>query len=118
MCTSDIRDVIKHLMACVGSDPARFGAHSLRIGGATAALSAGVPPQTIRLMGRWSSDCYDVYLRLTRRVAAQFSAVVGSTAFEDFDQGFRTEELEVLPYEMGDFDVDDASDCASDEDIL
>ena len=61
-------------------------------------------------MGRWSSDCYDVYLRLTRNVAAQFGAVIGSTAFEDFDQGFQTEELEILPYEFGDFEIDGDSE--------
>ena len=39
------------LMQSIGLDPARFGAHSLRIGGATAALAAGVPPSMIRIIG-------------------------------------------------------------------
>ena len=50
-------------MASIGLDPARFGAHSLRIGGATAALAAGLSPATIRAAGRWASDVYMLYTR-------------------------------------------------------
>ena len=54
--TRQVRAVVKMLMASVGEDPSLFGAHSLRIGGATAALAKGVPAVVIREMGRWSSD--------------------------------------------------------------
>jgi hypothetical protein len=54
---SDVSSVVKELMASIG----RFGAHSLRIGGATAALAAGVQPTLIRVAGRWSSDIYQIY---------------------------------------------------------
>ena len=37
--------------------------HSLRIGGATALYDAGCPEMVIRLAGRWSSDCYMLYVR-------------------------------------------------------
>lgn len=115
--TGDVRVVVKHLMAAVGENPARFGAHSLRIGGATAAWTAGVPPQTIRLMGRWATDCYDVYLRMTQESAARFSAQVGSTPFEDLERGFKTEELELLPEEVnGDVDIDVGGEDDDDDD--
>jgi len=46
-------------------DLAEFGAHSLCIGGATAALAAGVmDTAAIRCLGRWSSDVYEVCMRL------------------------------------------------------
>ena len=112
-----MRSVVKWLMESVGEDATKFGAHSLRIGGATAALTAGVPPATIRLMGRWATDCYEVYLRLTRQTAARMSAIVGSTAFEDLERGFHSEQLELLPYELecGDFSIDaDESDGEED----
>ena len=48
-----------------GEDPARFGCHSLRRGGATFAASAGVPPYFIKLQGDWSSDCYTRYIALS-----------------------------------------------------
>ena len=113
LCTGDVRDLVKLLMKRLGHDPARFGAHSLRIGGATSALAGGVSPQLIRLMGRWASDCYEIYLRLTRQSAAHMSVVVGSTSFTDTERGFATEDLEPLLDEfacMGDLDLEPPSD--------
>jgi hypothetical protein len=44
--TGDVRECVRALMRRIGCDPLQFGAHSLRIGGATAAMAAGVwtPP--------------------------------------------------------------------------
>ena len=106
-----VRVEVKTLMSNLGLDPARFGAHSLRIGGATAAAAAGVPPSVIRVMGRWNSDIYEIYTRLTKQAAAKMTGVIGSTAFHDMERGeFHTEELELLPSEMDvspEFDGDD-----------
>ena len=55
-------------MQAAGRPPALYGANSLRIGGATAALAAGVTPELIRLIGRWSSDVYEIYCRLSAQV--------------------------------------------------
>ena len=95
-----VRDVVKALMGAVGCEPARFGAHSLRIGGATAAYAAGVPPATIRLMGRWSSEIYMIYTRMSKEVAVGLAAAVGSTPFEDLEREFDGElgvKLSELP---------------------
>ena len=61
---------LKELTILIGQDPAFFGAHSLRIGGATAAAAAGVEPAVIRVCGRWSSDIFEIYTRLTQQAAA------------------------------------------------
>ena len=61
--------MVKLVMEAAGLDPSLFGAHSLRIGGATAALAAGVSPSMIRLMGRWASDIYEIYCRMSRQSA-------------------------------------------------
>jgi len=37
--------------------------HSFRIGGASALASVGVPVYVIQAIGRWSSDCFKIYLR-------------------------------------------------------
>ena len=89
----------------------------MRIGGTTAALTSGVSPQTIRLMRRWATDCYDVYLRMTREAAARVAAKIGSTEFTDLERGFQTEELEVLPEEFGcgDVDFDPPSDAEGED---
>ena len=116
---ANVRRVVKWLMADLGLDPARFGAHSLRIGGATAALAAGFSPAQIRLLGRWSSDVAEVYMRMNRQAAGCFSTAVGSTAFDDMErQTFRTEELEVLPSEWSGFAGDpDLFDEDVDDDL-
>ena len=103
--------MVKGLMQSIGLDPARFGAHSLRIGGATAALAAGIHPTVIRLTGRWASDVWMIYARMTKQAALRVSAVIGSTAFEDAERGFQSEELETTAAEAAalrgvDFGVD------------
>ena len=70
-------------------------------GGATAALAAGIQPTLIRVLGRWSSDIYEIYCRLSLEAAAGMGALIGSTPFEDVEQGeFVTEELEATSFEL------------------
>jgi hypothetical protein len=96
-----VSEMVKALMSGLGLDPAHFGAHSLRIGGATAALAAGIHPSVIRITGRWSSDVWEIYARLTKQAALNVSAVIGSTAFDDSERGaFVCEELELTRAEL------------------
>jgi len=98
-----IRDCVKSLMACLGLDARRFGAHSLRIGGATAASAADLNPATIRAAGRWSSDVYVLYTRASRQAAMRVATVIGSTPFEDLERGVRFDadgEILLTPAEM------------------
>ena len=46
----------------------RNASHSFRIGAATAAGSAGLPTWLIKTLGRWSSDCYERYIRTPKDV--------------------------------------------------
>jgi hypothetical protein len=91
--TRRIRAVVKGLMAAVGEDPRLFGAHSLRIGGATAALAQGVPPVVIRAMGRWSSDVYEIYCRASDAAVLRFGVAIASAEYKDFESEFHTEEF-------------------------
>jgi hypothetical protein len=95
-----IRDIVKALMQAAGLDPRRYGAHSLRIGGATAALAAGVPPQLIRLMGRWSSDIYQLYCRMSIESALGVSRAIANATVSSFESCFREEALELQPKEL------------------
>ncbi|KAJ7260297.1 hypothetical protein C8J57DRAFT_1720225 [Mycena rebaudengoi] len=47
----------------------RLTGHSFRIGGTTELLIAGVPPDVVKMMGRWSSDAFLRYWRSLHRVA-------------------------------------------------
>jgi hypothetical protein len=45
--------------------PGHFRSHSFRIGGATYLYNKGVPEERIKVMGRWKSQTYTRYIRLT-----------------------------------------------------
>ncbi|EGZ23017.1 hypothetical protein PHYSODRAFT_409569, partial [Phytophthora sojae] len=55
---------IKQAASRAGLDPCAYGTHSIRRGGATAMLGAGVDRLVIKHFGRWSSDCYEQYTRM------------------------------------------------------
>ena len=59
--TSLLRDTARH---------AGLPFHSLkgRIGAASSAAAAGLPDWLIKVMGRWSSDCYQLYIRTPKQV--------------------------------------------------
>ena len=79
-----VRDVVKGLMAAVGLDLTEFGAHSLRIGGATALFAAGAEhPMHIRTMGRWSSDCWRLYVRACFQSTMEWTRRAGSQQVND-----------------------------------
>jgi hypothetical protein len=100
--TAEVRALVQGMMRLLGLDPRRFGAHSLRIGGATAALAAGMSPSTIRAAGRWASDIYELYTRVSRDSAMRVATTVGSTPFVDAERSARfvDEELTTLPIEV------------------
>jgi integrase len=82
--TNKLRDMIRQLMAAAGEpDPSHFGTHSLRIGGATALFAAGADETVIRTMGRWSSDCYRLYVRACFEKTLKWSRLAGSTKVTD-----------------------------------
>ena len=91
--TGPVRDITRVLMTAIGEDPAEFGTHSYRIGGATALFAAGADPTVIRTMGRWSSDCYRLYVRAcyeqslswTRRAGSQRVTDVAGAEFDEVD---------------------------------
>ena len=100
---SELRTMVRRCMAAAGLDPTKFGAHSLRIGAATAALGEGVPPETIRLMGRWCSDAYHVYCRMSFQSALGVGAAIGSSCVLPTAPAFTEEHLELLPFEVATF---------------
>lgn len=59
----DLTTFLSTLLRLVGLDPHHYSGHSFRIGGATSATIAGLNDYEIKLLGRWSSDCYKRYIR-------------------------------------------------------
>ena len=58
----DISSLIQQLMEMVGVPKHLVGSHSLRRGGASQYLAAGMPEGKIKAFGRWTSDAYKLYL--------------------------------------------------------
>ena len=57
--------------------------HSFRIAAASVAAAAGLPDSLIKVMGHWSSDCYQLYIRTPlstiESVAPRMANVVKNT---------------------------------------
>ena len=57
-----LRLVLHHLIRRCGYSTKLYITHSLRIGAATAAARSGLPPATIKNLGRWLSEVYKMYM--------------------------------------------------------
>ena len=68
-----LQGIIKELATACGFDASRFTSHSLRQGGAVTPHAAGHPIEHIKLAGRSSSSCVEIYLELTTAVKQQMA---------------------------------------------
>ena len=67
MVTADLREIVQAAAKAQGLVPSEYGAHSLRIGGATAAgLCKSGTALTCKVLGFWLSDQYLEYMTPTR----------------------------------------------------
>ena len=71
----DFMHIFQAHLSRSGLPPRQYGSHSFRRGGATFALEAGVPLDSIAVMGDWKSDAMYLYLHmpLSQRLRAQQS---------------------------------------------
>ena len=66
--------LLRESLAKLGVSPLSYAGHSFRIGAATTAAASGLQDWLIRALGRWTSDCYKIYIRTplpTLQTAAQ-----------------------------------------------
>ena len=61
---STICTLLKETLKSSGIDATQYSTHLLRIGAATTAAAAGIPDSITKTLGRWSSNCYQRYIRL------------------------------------------------------
>lgn len=68
-------------LIAAGIDFTHYKGHSFRIGAATTAAAAGIPDSTIQMLGRWSSNAFQVYIRTPSaelaRIATSLSDLAG-----------------------------------------
>ena len=65
---------VKKALSAAGIDPSRYSAHSFRIGAATTAAAAGIPDHQIKMLGRWESSAYTLYVRTPPNQLSALSA--------------------------------------------
>ena len=56
---------LKALLSHLGYNPQLYSGHSFRSGAATSAGAAHIPDHMIRTLGRWTSDCYNRYIKVS-----------------------------------------------------
>ena len=110
-----------------GIPPKKVEVRSLRAGGATALLAAGVAPDRIEMMGRWRSDAMRIYLRMgaytITREYAQLMLDSGACSFaipNAADHGDNPPPLlpEALPDSLTDLEVVYIDNLIANPDVL
>ena len=73
--TSTLRTLLRHL-----SIPTeRYASHSFRIGAATTAAEAGLPPWLIQTLGRWSSNRFTLYIRTPPSILQKVPGILATS---------------------------------------
>ncbi|KAK3243604.1 hypothetical protein CYMTET_46759 [Cymbomonas tetramitiformis] len=85
---------IKPLAERVGLDPSSYAGHSLRRGGATAAMRLDVNSIYIKLQGDWKSDCFERYCELDTEQKRIFPGAMAETAAAADRYSSKAEEKE------------------------
>ena len=74
--TSTLRLLLKRLHA----PTELYASHSFRIGAATTAAKAGLPPWLIQTLGRWSSNCFALYIRTSSSILQKVPGPLANAA--------------------------------------
>ena len=61
---------VKAALTKAGIDSSHYSGHSFRSGAATAAASKGINDSTIKMLGRWKSEAYQLYIKTPREQLA------------------------------------------------
>jgi hypothetical protein len=97
---AQVRAKLRLCMAAIGRDASSYGAHSLRIGGATALAWLRVPGERIQCAGRWHSDAYLAYIRERRAETLSMLTQLAGADTDDFEADF-------VDIDLNGFDADD-----------
>jgi hypothetical protein len=82
---TQLRTKLRAALAAINLDASRYGAHSLRIGGATALAWAQADHGVIKTIGRWRSDAYETYVRTCRGEYMFYAQQLCSADVDDFE---------------------------------
>ncbi|XP_048578830.1 uncharacterized protein LOC125560693 isoform X2 [Nematostella vectensis] len=63
-----VSSILRDAARACGLPHSSLKGHSFRIGAASCAAAAGLPDWLIKVLGRWSSDCYQLYVRTPQNI--------------------------------------------------
>ena len=67
---------VRIALATAGINHRAYSRHSFRIGMATMAVQAGLPAHLVKMLGRWTSDAYELYIHTLWEVLATVSPTI------------------------------------------
>lgn len=71
-------DKVKEALSRAGMDCTAYLGHSFHIGAATTAAKGGISDVTIKMLGRWESSAYQVYIKILQEQLASCSSRLGN----------------------------------------
>ena len=72
-------DKVKEALSQAGVDCSAYSGYSFCIAAATTAAKQGISDATIKMLGRWKSSAYQVYIKTRREQLASYSCRLGNT---------------------------------------
>lgn len=72
-------DKIQAAFVLAGIDASAYNSHSFHIGVATIAAASGVSDFMIKLLGRWSSDTFQLYIHIPQAELASISLLLAAS---------------------------------------
>ena len=66
-------DKVRSALSILGYDASIYAGHSFRIDAATTAAEQGIEDSVIKMLGRWESSAYQLYVRTSRETLASIS---------------------------------------------
>ena len=85
LCRDRLIREVRTVLRDHGFDHSKYHGHSFRIGAATSAAAAGIPDHAIKMLGRWDSSAYLLYVRTPPAQLAGYSAALLPSATPQSD---------------------------------
>ena len=68
--------MVRSILERAGVDHTKYASHSFCIGAATSAAAVGIEDAHIKMLGRWESAAYQIYVRTPRKQLARLSKLL------------------------------------------
>ena len=77
---ANVTAALRQLLQGTNEEANNYASYSFRIGAATTAAAAGLPPALIKTLGRWKSNAYETYIQYPPSSLYAVSSLLSHTA--------------------------------------